>query len=135
MWRLIIGAFLILHGLIHVGAASAPAPDEEEAGAFRFFMGEDRSWLFRAIGVSDAVSWWFAVGLIVLATLGFVTAGIGVFAGLSIWREIAVVSAGISLALLMLYWNRYLPVGVALNLAIMVLLLASIWPSEDLVGS
>lgn len=135
MWRLLIGGVLILHGLIHVGAASAPAPGEEDAGAFRFFMGEDRSWLLRALGFSDTVSWWIAVGLIAAATLGFVLAGIAIFAGLSVWREFAVVSATVSLVLLALYWNRYLAVGVALNVAILVLLLAILWPKEDLVGS
>lgn len=124
-----------MHGLVHVGAASAPAPGEEEAGAFRFFMGEDRSWLLRALGFGDAVSWWIAVGLIALATVGFVIAGFAVFAGLSIWREIAMVSAAISMALLVLYWNRYLPVGVALNVAILVLVLTAVWPKEDLIGS
>lgn len=135
MWRIFIGAFLILHGLVHVGAASAPAPGEEDKGAFRFFLGEDRSWLLRSIGVGDGTAWWIAIGLIAAATIGFVIAGVAIFAGFSVWRDIAVISAALSLLLIIMFWNRYLPVGLALNVAIMVLLLTSTWPKEDLAGS
>lgn len=134
MWRLVIGVFLILHGLVHVGAASAPAPGREDEGAFRFFMGEDRSWLLRALGIGNNMSWWLAVVLIGLATAGFVIAGIALLSGFGIWRGLAIGSAIMSLLLLGLYWNRYLPVGVALNAGILVALLWADWPQDETLG-
>lgn len=135
MWRLIIGILLIIHGLIHVGVATAPVPRQEEGGAFKFFMGEGRSWLWREIGISHPISWWVAVSLVAVATIGFVVAGIALLAGSGSWRVLAVGSSVISLALLALYWNRYLPVGVAVNVGILVALLWANWPQQEALGA
>lgn len=102
---------------------------------FEFFLGEDRSWLMRALGVPDYVAWWVAVGLIAAATLGFVLSGVLLMVKSGLWREIAIGSAVVSMLLIAAYWNRYLPVGVAVNLGIMVSLAWMHWPGEDTLGA
>lgn len=134
--RWVIAILLIIHGLIHAGVATAPDPSEGEAGEpFRFFLGEDRSWLLRLLGVSDNVSWWIAVAMITLTTLGFVAAGILLIAKSSIWREFAVGTSLLSLLFIAAYWNRYLPVGVAVNAGIIIALVWAHWPGEDMLGA
>src|ERR687893_486964 len=78
--RLVTGAFLILHGLIHLGAVVAPRP----------------------VGIA----------LFVLATVGFVLAGLVELIGLGAWRVLAAASALDSLLLLILFWHRLFEVGV-----------------------
>jgi hypothetical protein len=73
--------------------------------------------------------------LFVLASVGFVLAGLAELLGLGAWRVVAVASALDSLLLLILYWHRLLEVGVLLNVAILVALLWARWPPADLVGS
>ncbi len=75
------------------------------------------------------------IALFVLATVGFVLAGLVELIGLGAWRVLAVASALDSLLLLILYWHRLLEVGVLLNVAILVALLWAGWPPVELVGS
>lgn len=135
MWRIAIGILLILHGLIHLGAASAPVPGREDEGAFRFFMGEGRSWLLRGMGASDSTSWWIALGLVIAATIGFVAAGVVLLAGIPGWRVLTIASAAISLVLLVFYWNRYLPIGVAVNAGLILMLVWAHWPGDELLDT
>jgi hypothetical protein len=89
----------------------------------------------RLLGVSDSVSWWIAVTLIALTTIGFVIAGILLMLKSSAWREFAVGTSALSLVFILAYWNRYLPVGVAVNVGIIVALTLAHWPSEDTLGA
>jgi hypothetical protein len=134
--RWIIVALLIVHGLIHVGVATAPDPSRGENGApFEFFTGEDRSWLMRALGISDSVSAWVAIVLIAIATLGFVISGVLLMLQSTMWREFAVFASVVSLLLILAYWNRYLPVGVAVNVGIVIAVAWANWPSEEMLGA
>jgi hypothetical protein len=128
---LVTGAFLILHGLIHLGAAVAPRPGASQEGLWSFFTTDSR--LLRGQGpqaMSPVV-----IALFVLATVGFVLAGLVELIGLEAWRVLAIASALDSLLLLILYWHRLLEVGVLLNVAILVALLWAGWPPAGLVGS
>jgi hypothetical protein len=81
---------------------------------------------------------WIGLSLVVLSTLGFLIAGLGIFsvAGLSlIWRAAAVISACVSLLLLILFWHPWLPVGVLINLGILVAILLANWPPIAMFGS
>jgi hypothetical protein len=129
--RLVTGAFLILHGLIHLGAAVAPRPGASQEGLWSFFTPDSR--LPRGQG-TQAMSP-VAIALFVLATVGFVLAGLVELIGLEAWRVLAIASALDSLLLLILYWHRLLEVGVLLNVAILVALLWARWPPAELVGS
>jgi hypothetical protein len=134
--RWLIAILLIIHGLIHAGVATAPDPSKGEASEpFQFFLGEDRSWLLRVLGVSDNVSWWIALTMIALTTLGFIIAGALLMVKSSMWREFAIGTSVLSLLFIVAYWNRYLPVGVAVNVGVVVALAWAHWPGEDLIGA
>ena len=129
--RLVTGAFLILHGLIHLGAAVATRPDAYREGLRTFFTTDSR--LPR--GQGPLVTHPVGIALFVVATVGFVLAGLVELIGLGAWRVLAVASALDSLLLLILYWHRLLEVVVLLNVAILVALLWARWPPAELVGS
>jgi hypothetical protein len=129
--RLVTGAFLILHGLIHLGAAVAPRPGASQEGLRSFFTTDSR--LLR--GQEPQAMSPVVIALFVLATVGFVLAGLVELIGLGAWRVLAIASALDSLLLLILYWHRLLEVGVLLNVAILVALLWVGWPPAELVGS
>jgi hypothetical protein len=130
--RLVTGAFLILHGLVHLGAAVGPRPGASREWLWAFFT--TGSWLQRGQG-PQAVRPVGGIALFVLATVGFVLAGLVELIGLGAWRVLAVGSALDSLLLLILSWHRLLEVGVLLNVAILVALLWARWPPAELVGS
>ena len=135
--KIIITLFLIAHGLVHTGLASAPNPNDPDAKPGSFFTSISRSWLLPQLGLNEAAVKWMGIILVALATLGFVLAGLGVFGvpGLSeIWRTVAVVSAGVSLLLLVLFWHPWLIVGVLIDISILIALLWAKWPSVDLIG-
>jgi hypothetical protein len=136
--KIIIALFLIAHGLVHAGLAAAPNPDDPDSTPGAFFTSPERSWLLPKVGLSEAAVRWVGIILFVLATSGFVLAGLGVFGvpGLStIWRTAAVVSASVSLLLLVLFWHLWLIIGVLIDIGILVALLWANWPSVDLIGS
>jgi hypothetical protein len=129
--RLMTGAFLILHGLIHLGAAVDPRPGASGEGLWTFSTTD--TWPLRGPGPQAPRP--VGIALFVLAPVGFVLAGLGELIGLGAWRVVAVASALDSLLLLILFWHRLLEVGVLLNVAILVALLWARWPPAELVGS
>src|SRR5688572_633615 len=107
MLRLVLGAFLIAHGLIHTSYGGSP-PVTVGGPPWPFQLGH--SWLLSGLGLgADAVR---AVGtaLWIATTAGFVAAGVGVF-GVPVlhelWRGLAAGSAMLSLLLLGLYWHPW----------------------------
>ena len=77
MLKTIVAIFVILHGLTHSIMAMVPSPNAPDAGFATFFSGVG-SWLFT--GLSESASKTTATTLAVVATLGFVAAG------LALWR-------------------------------------------------
>ena len=77
--KIILALFLIAHGLVHAGLAAAPNPDVPDSKPGAFFTSPERSWLLPKVGLSEAAVRWVGIILVVLATLGFVLAGLGVF--------------------------------------------------------
>jgi len=136
--KTLIALFLIAHGLVHAGLAAAPIPNDPDSKPGAFFTSISRSWLLPQLGLNPAAVQWIGIILVVLATLGFVLAGLGVFgvSGLTaVWRTVAVVSACVSLLLLVLFWHLWLIVGVLIDVGILVALLWANWPSVELIGS
>jgi hypothetical protein len=135
--RIGLGVFIIAHGWVHTILAVAPNPGDPEARPGAYFTSANRSWLLPKLGLSDAGVQWAGIILVVLSTLGFVFAGMGMLgvAGIStIWRVTAVAAAIISLLLLVAFWHPWLPVGVLINVLVLVVLLWAKWPSTDLIG-
>ncbi len=134
--RLLIGGFLIAHGLVHSVLVVVPRPDDPSARPATFLT--DRAWLLTSLGLGEAVVRSFTILLWMAATVGFVAAGLGFF-GILVpqgwWRTIAVASSAFSLLLIVLYWHPWFVVGPLLDVGILVALLWAHWPPETLVGS
>jgi hypothetical protein len=136
--KIFIGLFIIAHGLVHAGLAAAPVPDDPDSNPGAFFTSPERSWLLPKLGIKPSTVQWIGIGLVAMAILGFILAGLGVFGvpGLDqIWRTTAVVSAAVSLLLLGLFWHPWLIVGVLIDIGIIFSLLWANWPSPDLIGN
>jgi hypothetical protein len=101
MLRLLIGAFIILHGLVHLLYFGQ---------GWRLFelqpglIWPDGSWAFSKL-LGDGTARLLASVLCVLAAIGFVTSGIGILAGQAWWHSAIVVVALFSAAIFFLFWN------------------------------
>jgi hypothetical protein len=105
--RILAGAVLLAHGLVHLLYL---APDVEE---FSF-----KSWLWpesarRAIALMLMGATALAFGVLAMAVWGV--------PGLQVaWPALAIIAAAVSTVLLTTFWDRRLMLGVALNAALMV---------------
>jgi len=127
MLKTIVAIFLILHGLTHSIMALVPNPNAPDAGVATFFSGIG-SWLFT--GLSESASKTIATTLAVIATLGFVAAGLALF-GILVpfdwWRILAIASAVVSLLLVVIFWDPYLIVGLLIDAAVLATLIFTNW--------
>jgi hypothetical protein len=101
MVRFLIGAFFVLHGLVHmwyVVLSQGLVEFEVEMG----WTGE--SWLMTRL-LGDAATRSVASVLYALSTVGFVAGGIGMLARQGWWRPVAVASAALSGATVILLWD------------------------------
>ncbi len=112
-----VGAFLIVHGLIHVMWFVPPPDDPRYPFTWKSPRAEENlGWepdRVRSLGKA----------LVVAATVGFVLAGVGALGVTGLagsWHALAAASAFISLAAISLFWHRYFIVGLALDIAIVV---------------
>ena len=133
MLKSLFAILLIAHGLVHAGLAAAPIPNDPDPKPGAFFTAIERSWLLPKLGMNGSTIQWIGIILVVLATLGFVLAGLGGLGvpGLNaVWQTLAVFSACVSLLLLILFWHTWLVVGVLIDIGILVALLWAKWPPE-----
>jgi hypothetical protein len=133
MLNTLFAIILIAHGLVHAGLAAAPIPNDPDPKPGAFFTAVERSWLLPKLSLNASAIQWMGIILVVLATLGFVLAGLGGLGvpGLNaVWRSLAVFSACLSLLLLILFWHSWLVVGVLIDIGILVALLWGKWPPE-----
>lgn len=126
MVKILFGLFLIAHGLVHAGLAAAPIPNDPESKPGAFFTAASRSWLLPQLGLGGSAIQWIGIVLVILSTVGFVLAGLGVLGvpGLNtIWRAVTVISSCLSLLLLILFWHPWLIVGVLIDIGLLISLL------------
>lgn len=122
MAKIGFGVFLVLHGLVHLLYLGQ---------SLRFFELQpglawpDGAWLLNRLLQVETVRWVTAVSLII-ATLGFVVSGIGLFWQFGWWRQMVVGTAVFSSALYLVLWDGGWQnlddkggVGILLNLAIL----------------
>ena len=132
MLRLIVGVFIVLHGLVHLLYAG------QSARRFELTPGmvwPDGSWAFSRL-LGDEATRLLASICCILAAIGFVAGGAGIFLQQDWWRTAVVASAGFSAALVILFWDGKAQrlaekggVGLLLDLAILVALLVLGWPA------
>jgi hypothetical protein len=122
----VIGIFMLLHGLVHLWYFTLSRGLVE----FQPDMGwTGRSWLFTNL-LGDAATRALASVLYVVATGGFVSASIGILSQQAWWRPVTLIAAIFSTIVIILFWDGSLqmPVqkgllGVLINSVILVALL------------
>ena len=120
MWlQILVGIFLILHGLVH-WVYAAPQKDEPGAKAFNALTGR---WLVKKAGLNQAIALKLGIALMILATAGFILSGTALLCSLGWWAIPAIATAAVSLVFIALYWDKWMFGGVLLNIGVIVLAL------------
>ena len=120
MWlQILIGIFLILHGMVH-WVYAAPQDKAAEAKPFSVLTGR---WLVKKAGLNQSVTFKLGIALMILATVGFALSGIALLSSQEWWGIPAIPTAAVSLAFLALYWDKWMFGGILLNIGIIVLAL------------
>ena len=131
MVRIVFGIVVVLHGLVHLlyWGQSARAFELEPGMAW-----PDGAWAFRWLG--DERTRQLAGVLLIVAALGFVAGGAGLWARQAWGRALLAGAAAGSTALYLLAWDgslQNLPgqgaIGIAINAAILAALLVFRWPA------
>ena len=113
--QIVLGLFLIAHGLVHLLYLVSKPEDE----SYPFTLRESRL-------VPETARRPLALSLIAAAIVFFALLGLAVWGvpGLSgAWPVLAVVAASSSLALLIAFWDAWLSIGVGIDLALIVIAL------------
>ena len=126
MLNSLLGVFIVLHGLVHLWYVTL----SQRLVEFQPEMGwTGESWFFTSL-LDDGAARSLASVLYVLAALGFVAGGVGIFAQQAWWRPVIIGSAAFSAAIIILFWDGriQMPVekgllGLLINLALLVALL------------
>lgn len=124
MWRVLFIAFLLVHGLIHLGIWMMPKPADPQQAPFdpwHSWVAGDRRTLAQALAA--------------VAAILFVTAGAGLFGRADWWRPLTVAASGFSLLLMALYFHPWLSLGVGINAGLIAAISWLEWPSRALVGA
>jgi hypothetical protein len=131
MLRIIIGVFMVLHGLVHLlYFGQSQRLFELQPG----MVWPDGSWAFSKL-LGDEATRLLASIACILAAIGFMAGGIGILASQRWWRPLVVGSAAFFAVMLILLWNGQMQklddqgaVGVLINVAILVAVLILRWP-------
>ncbi len=131
MLRLLIGVFVVLHGLVHLLYFGQSA---------RFFelqpgmVWPDGSWLFSRLMGAEPTRL-VAEVCCILAAVGFVAGGAAILLGQSWWRPVVVGMAVFSTAICVIFWDGTMQrlanqgiIAILINLAILVAVLVLRWP-------
>lgn len=134
MISILFGIFFVLHGLVHMlYFGQSNRYFELQPG----MVWPDGSWAFSRL-LGDATTRNLASVLLVLAAIGFVIGGIGIFVKQAWWRPIIIAVAIFSSAIYVLFWDGGLQhldnkggVGILINLAILVAIFIFQWPKFE----
>jgi len=131
MLRIIIGVFMVLHGLVHLLYSGQ---------SWRLFelqpgmVWPDGAWVLSKL-VGDETIRILASIFMVLAAIGFVAGGAGILVRQAWWRPVVLGSASFSAVIVVLFWNGTMQklndqgaIALLINLAILVAVLVLRWP-------
>jgi len=132
MLSFIIGAFMVLHGLVHfLYVGHSLRLFELQSG----MVWPEGSWAFSRL-VGDQATRLVASISYTLAAIGFVAGGAAILLRQAWWRPVVVGSAAFSAVMVFLFWNGKLQrldnqggIALLINMAILVALLILRWPS------
>ncbi len=131
MQRILIGIFMVLHGLVHLlYFGQSRRLFELQPG----MVWPDGSWVFSKL-LGDGATRTLASISCVLAALGFVSGGTGILLRQAWWRPAIVGAAAFSGVIYILFWDGALQkldakggIAILINLAILVAVLILRWP-------
>jgi len=134
MFRIVLGIFIILHGLVHMlYFGQSQKLFELQPG----MAWPDGSWAFSEF-LGNGTTRSLTSILLVLIAIFLVIGGIGLFTKWELWRSIAVGGALLSTITYLLLWNGKMQgldnqglIGVLINLAILAALLVFKWPKLE----
>jgi hypothetical protein len=129
--KFIFGALIVLHGLVHLLYFGQSAKYFELKPGM---VWPDRSWGFSRL-LGDEAARNLASILLLLAAIGLVFAGVGIFVGQAWWRPVVVGVAAYSSVVFILFWNGRMQnldgqgwVGLLIDVAILFAVLVLRWP-------
>jgi hypothetical protein len=131
MLRFIVGAFIVLHGLVHLLYFGQ---------SWRLFelqpgmVWPEGSWAFSKLLGNEATRLLASISCL-LAAIGFVAGGTAILLGQAWWRPVVVAAAAFSTLLFLLFWDGRMQklsnqgaIAVLINIAILVAVLILRWP-------
>lgn len=129
-----LGIFMVLHGLVHLlYFGQSGRYFELQEG----MVWPDGSWVFSRL-LSDESTRALAGIACVIAAIGFVAGGIGLFAEQEWWRPVIITVAVFSIIFYVLFWDGTMQhmddqgwVGILINATILVAVLVIKWPEFD----
>jgi uncharacterized membrane protein YphA (DoxX/SURF4 family) len=134
MIRILFGVFFVLHGLVHMLYFGQSARYFELQPGMPW---PDGSWAFSRF-LGNATTRNLASILLILAAVGFVAGGAGIFLKQAWWRPAIVTAAAFSVVIYFLFWDGGLQhldnkggIGILINLAILSATLLFQWPDFD----
>ena len=129
--RFIFGVIIVLHGLVHLLYSGQSA---------RYFelnpgmLWPDGSWVFSRL-LSNEVARNLASISLIVAAIGLIGGGIGIFASQAWGRPVVIAAATFSSMVYILFWNGSMQnldaqgaVGILIDLAILLAVLIFRWP-------
>lgn len=132
--RFVLGVFIVLHGLVHLLYFG------QSARYFELKPGmiwPDGSWAFSKLLGNEAARNLARISLI-LAALGLIVGGIGLFVNQAWWRPVVVGGAAFSSLVYILFWNGSMQnmdgqglVGILIDMAILLAVLLFRWPATE----
>lgn len=131
MGKVVLGLFLGLHGLIHLGYVS-PAPTDPNY-PFRL----NQSWLITSLGMNVQAVRSLGILLSIITVICFALSGlatVGIIVPQGWWLPLTILASATSLALLVLFWHSWLIVGVLIDVALLAALLWLGWKPLGEVG-
>jgi hypothetical protein len=131
MLRFIFGAFIVLHGLVHLlYFGQSQRLFELRPG----MVWPDGSWAFSKL-LGDKATRLLASITYVLAAIGFAAGGLGILLGQAWWRPVVAISAAFSAVIVLLFWDGRMRklddqglIALLINGAILVAVLILHWP-------
>jgi hypothetical protein len=121
MLELATGAFLILHGLVHLSYLSPKVDDP------RFPFVPERSWFAAATHLEVGAARAVFSSIAVMAAIAYAAAGLGFAFDAGWWPALAVAGSAASLTVLLLGFHPWLAFGVAIDIGIVALTLSGEW--------
>jgi hypothetical protein len=128
--RIVLAAFLMAHGAIHVGFVSPRPPVTAGGPAWPFDLG--RSWILAPLGIGPDVTRLVGLALVAATISGFAVAAAAALGVLpaSLWPAGLSLGAVASLALLLVFFHPWLLLGIAIDLALLWAVLMADWTPD-----